>query len=49
MSITRWCVGPTSAHCLVEQADPQLARGLDLAKRHGQVENAEEWIGPEER
>jgi len=32
--------------CLVEHGDEQLARGLDLARRHGQVDwdvDADEW------
>jgi hypothetical protein len=37
-------------HCLVEDGDEQLGRGLDLAKRHGQVDwdvELGEWFDPE--
>jgi hypothetical protein len=36
-------------HCLVEDGDEQLARGLDLARRHGQVDYdaaSGEWFRP---
>jgi hypothetical protein len=36
-------------HCLVEDGDEQLARGLDLARVHGQVDfdrEAGEWYLP---
>jgi hypothetical protein len=38
-------------HCLIEDGDEQLARGLDLAKRHGQVDfdvEADEWFVPDD-
>jgi len=34
-------------HCLLEDGDEQLARGLDLARVHGQVDidpDAGEWL-----
>jgi hypothetical protein len=36
-------------HCLIQDGDEQLGRGLDLAKQHGQVDydaGAEEWFVP---
>ena len=36
-------------HCLVEDGDAQLARGLDLARAHGQVDfdpDGGEWFAP---
>src|SRR4051812_3318216 len=40
---------PVCLHCLVEDGDEQLGRGLDLARRHGQVDFDEvecEWFVP---
>jgi hypothetical protein len=40
---------PICAHCLLEECDAQVARGLDLAKVHGQVDwdaEAGEWFVP---
>jgi hypothetical protein len=37
--------------CLLEEGDAQLARGLDLARLHGQVDydpGEEEWLLPED-
>ncbi len=36
-------------HCLANEGDMQLGRGLDLAKKHGQVDyppELEEWFVP---
>jgi hypothetical protein len=36
-------------HCLIQDGDEQLGRGLDLAKRHGQVDYdpaSDEWFVP---
>ena len=36
-------------HCLIEEGDEQLARGLDLARVHGQVDfdpDTGEWFVP---
>jgi hypothetical protein len=38
-------------HCLIDDGDEQLARGLDLARVHGQVDfdpAAGEWFVPED-
>lgn len=40
---------PVCLHCLLEGGDEQLGRGLDLARKLGQVdwdEEAEEWFVP---
>jgi hypothetical protein len=40
---------PVCLHCLVQDADAQLARGLDLARRDGQVDydaEAGRWFVP---
>ena len=42
---------PVCMHCLLEDGDEQLGRGLDMAKLHGQVDfdpDAVEWFVPEE-
>jgi len=41
---------PVCLRCLVNDADAQLARGLDLARRHGRVDfdvELGEWFVPE--
>jgi len=38
-------------NCLIEDGDEQLARGLDLARVHGQADfdpDAVEWFVPED-
>lgn len=43
---------PVCLHCLIQDGDEQLARGLDLAREHGQVDfdpDSGEWFVPEER
>ena len=40
---------PVCLHCLIDGGDAQLARGLDLARVHGQVDwdaEAGEWVVP---
>lgn len=42
---------PVCLGCLMRDADEQLGRGLDLARKHGRVdfdEEAGEWFLPEE-
>jgi hypothetical protein len=42
--------GVVCMHCLVEDGDEQLGRGLDLARLHGQVDwdvEAGEWFVPD--
>jgi hypothetical protein len=42
---------PVCLGCLMRDADEQLGRGLDLARKHGRVdfdEEAGEWFMPEE-
>lgn len=39
---------PVCLHCLLDDGDDQLARGLDLARRHGQVDwDGEAWFVPD--
>ena len=40
---------PICLHCLLDEGDEQLGRGLDMAKRHGHVDydvEAGEWFVP---
>ena len=42
---------PVCLHCLLEDADAQLGRGLDLARQLGQVDwdaDGEEWFVPDD-
>jgi hypothetical protein len=42
---------PVCLDCLIEDGDEQLARGLDLARRHGRVDwdpDVEEWLVPDD-
>jgi hypothetical protein len=46
------CSGPVCLHCLVEDDDEQLGRGLDLVRVHGQVDwdiDRGEWFPAEHR
>jgi hypothetical protein len=43
---------PVCLHCLLEDGDEQLGRGLDLGRRHGQVDydvETDEWFVPGSR
>jgi hypothetical protein len=45
-------VKPMCLHCLIEEGDEDLGRGLDLARKFGHVDfdfERGEWFTPEER